>query len=82
MFFAAYACSDLRQIQQYLEQESIKATRRILSELTAAFRSLARTPYRGHLRQDLTDRKDLLFWPVCSYLIVYRPGSRHSVQTN
>jgi plasmid stabilization system protein ParE len=30
----------------------------------------------GHRREDLTARADVLFWPVYSYLIIYRPGRR------
>lgn len=30
-------------------------------------------PGLGHLREDLTD-EPLRFWPVHSYLIIYRPG--------
>ena len=37
-----------------------------------AFRALAAMPGMGHFRQDLTEAP-LLFWPVASYLIVYRP---------
>lgn len=37
---------------------------------------LARNPFLGHNREDLTSRKDLLFWPVYSYLIIYRPASK------
>ena len=70
------ARADLRQISQYLEQESIKVARRVLAEFTVAFRALARNPRKGHLRQDLTERTDLLFWPVYSYLIVYRSRGR------
>jgi antitoxin ParD1/3/4/toxin ParE1/3/4 len=36
---------------------------------------LARTPGMGHLREDLAD-EPLKFWPVYSYLIIYRPETR------
>jgi antitoxin ParD1/3/4/toxin ParE1/3/4 len=35
-------------------------------------RRLAQTPGMGHLREDLAD-EPLRFWPVYSYLIIYRP---------
>ena len=38
-------------------------------------RRLAEFPRTGHFREDLAD-KSLRFWPVYSYLIVYRPESR------
>ena len=30
----------------------------------------------GYRRDDLTTRKDVLFWPVYSYLIIYRPHTK------
>ena len=39
-----------------------------------ALEQIARMPGMGHRREDLTE-EDLRFWPVFSYLIVYRPGS-------
>jgi antitoxin ParD1/3/4/toxin ParE1/3/4 len=38
-------------------------------------RKLARIPGMGHSREDLAD-ESLRFWPVYSYLIIYRPESR------
>jgi plasmid stabilization system protein ParE len=32
-------------------------------------------PGKGHVREDLTTR-DVLFWPVRSYQIIYRSGTR------
>lgn len=37
---------------------------------------LARNPYIGHRRDGLTSREDVLFWPVYSYLIIYRPATK------
>jgi plasmid stabilization system protein ParE len=39
-------------------------------------RRLARHPYIGHERDDLMTREDVRFWPVYSYLIIYRPSTR------
>lgn len=44
----------------------------VRSELTAAFRFIARNRGIGHLRKDLTDLP-VRFWAVYSYLIIYRP---------
>ena len=38
-------------------------------------RRLAAYPRMGHVREDLADRT-LRFWPVYSYLVVYRPDSQ------
>lgn len=49
------AQNDLREIREYLLQRAgVRVTRRVISSLIAAFRSLARTPGLGHRREDLT----------------------------
>jgi toxin ParE1/3/4 len=71
------AKADLRAIRDYLlEKDSLRAARYVSGELVSAFRSLARTPGQGHRREDLTPHEDLRFWPVFSFLIVYRVGRR------
>jgi antitoxin ParD1/3/4/toxin ParE1/3/4 len=45
------------------------------ADLFDAFESLARTPGIGHKREDLT-AYPVLFWPVGSYLIIYRAEHR------
>ena len=47
---------------------------RIQSELVDAFESLADVPGKGHKRPDLTN-KDLLFFSVYQYMIVYRQAA-------
>ena len=63
---------DLREIRDYIAQDSVSAARQVLRELRLAFAQLARNPDIGHRREDLTDQA-VLFWPVHSYLIIYRP---------
>ena len=68
------AQQDLVEIRDYyLQGGSARASRKILVEFVEAFRLLARTPTLGHEREDLAETRPLLFWPVRSYLIVYRP---------
>jgi plasmid stabilization system protein ParE len=64
---------DLREIKNYIAMDSIASARRIIAEFRQAFRELGKTPGMGHTRQDLTKRP-VLFWPVRSYLIIYRSG--------
>ena len=45
---------------------------RIESEFSELFASLGRMPGQGHTRKDLTKRP-VLFFPLYSFLIVYRP---------
>jgi len=45
----------------------------LVLSIFSALERIAGMPEMGHRREDLTD-EDLRFWPVFSYLIVYRPG--------
>jgi plasmid stabilization system protein ParE len=46
----------------------------VIADLHQAFRRLADSPGIGHMREDLTSR-EVLFWPLHSYLIVYRDSN-------
>jgi plasmid stabilization system protein ParE len=71
------AQEDLREIRGYLTNRGgTRIARYVLSALVTAFRRLAKTPHIGHARQDLTVADEVRFWPVFSYLIVYRRNSR------
>ncbi len=69
------ARDDLAEIADYIAQDSPAAARRVIRELKAAMERLAQIPAIGHLREDLTD-EPLRFWPVYSYLIIYRPEDK------
>ncbi len=64
---------DLDEIWEYIARDSIDAADRWIEKLFDAFEALARTPGMGHKRKDLTAHP-VLFWPVGSYLIIYRDG--------
>jgi len=67
----AEAQDDLRQIRDYvLNEGGFRVARHVVGSLVAEFRALARTPGQGHMRDDLTERKELRFWSVFSYLII------------
>ena len=66
---------DLREIDDYLRDESERAARKVRVELHQAMKLLAQHPLLGHLREDLAD-EPLRFWPVYSYLIIYRAEKR------
>jgi plasmid stabilization system protein ParE len=67
--------SDLKQIWRYLLGEAgLAVANRIQGELVDAFEGLADVPGKGHRRPDLTNR-DVLFFSVYQYMIVYRRGS-------
>ena len=68
--------SDLKQIWRYLLGEAgLAVANRIQGELVDAFEGLADVPGKGHRRPDLTNR-DVLFFSVYQYMIVYRRGSK------
>jgi len=72
---APEAESDLQQIWRYLLGEAgLAVANRIQDELVGAFEGLADTPGKGHRRSDLTTR-DVLFFSVYQYMIVYRQTS-------
>jgi len=67
--------NDLKQIWRYLLGEAgLAVANRIQSELVDAFEGLADVPGKGHKRPDLTN-KDLLFFSVYQYMIVYRQAA-------
>jgi toxin ParE1/3/4 len=69
----AEAQQDLKEIRDYVLQEGgFRVARYVVAAIVNGFRSIARTPGQGHLREDLTLRPELRFWSVFSYLIVYR----------
>ena len=71
----ALARRDLEEIWDYHAAYNHKAAECVLNEIEAAIRKLVLTPSIGHPRERLADRRHYLF-PVCSYLIVYRPATR------
>jgi plasmid stabilization system protein ParE len=60
------------EIWRYIkEQSSLEIADRVETAIREKFEFLAKTLGAGHLRKDLTDA-DVKFFPVYSYLIVYR----------
>jgi plasmid stabilization system protein ParE len=62
---------DLQDIWDFIAADNVSAADKLEDEFFEAFEMLAKRPRLGHTRSDLTER-DVLFWPVGSYLIVYR----------
>jgi toxin ParE1/3/4 len=70
---APQAALDLFEIWQYIkEQTNVSTADRVESAIRKRMAVLAETPGAGHHRKDLTDQ-NVKFFPVYSYLIVYRP---------
>jgi antitoxin ParD1/3/4/toxin ParE1/3/4 len=71
---SADAERDLDHIWDFIAEDSIDMADRWIGKLFDAFESLAQTPGLGYKRDDLTAHP-VLFWPLGSYLIIYRaPG--------
>lgn len=70
------ARQDIRDIWSYIARDSLEMAYRVRRTLQESCGMLARNPYIGHQRDDLTSRQDILFWPVYSYLIIYRPATK------
>jgi antitoxin ParD1/3/4/toxin ParE1/3/4 len=70
---APEAAHDLVQIWRYIKKNaSIEMADRVESVVREKIVYLAGRPRGGHWRKDLTD-EPVKFFPVYSYLIVYRP---------
>lgn len=67
------AMQDLQSIWDFIAADNLNAADNLLDELFDAFEKLAEWPRQGHTRLDLTDR-NVRFWPVGAYLVVYREG--------
>jgi toxin ParE1/3/4 len=73
---APEAALDLVQIWRYIgKQSSFQVADRVESAIRDKIIFLAGSPGAGHLRKDLTDQP-VKFFPVYSYLIVYRPDTK------
>lgn len=69
------ARSNLLEIHEFLHRESPPAASMVLARLRDAMLTLGIRLGLGHMREDLAD-EPLRFWPVYSYLIIYRAEVR------
>ena len=73
---APEAAIDLVQIWRYIKkQSSVEMADRVESVIRDRTAFLAENPGAGHWRKNLTDQA-VKFFPVYSYLIVYRPETK------
>jgi len=73
---APEAARDLVEIWSYLKQNaSEERAERVESVIRQRIVFLSENPGAGHLRPDLTNC-DVKFFPVYSYLVVYRPDTK------
>lgn len=73
---APEAATDLVQIWRYIKkQSSMEMADRVESVILDRIRFLAENPGAGHRRKNLTEQP-VKFFPIYSYLIVYRPDTK------
>ncbi|MFZ1007901.1 MAG: type II toxin-antitoxin system RelE/ParE family toxin [Candidatus Sulfotelmatobacter sp.] len=65
------AFQDLQDVWDFIASDNVPAADKLENEFFEVFEMLAERPRMGHTRSDLAER-DVRFWPVGSYLIVYR----------
>lgn len=71
------AIEDLDGIWWFIEEDSEESANQVETEIIVTFRRLARYPFIGHKRPDITPLP-VLFWTLPkypNYIIVYRPES-------
>jgi plasmid stabilization system protein ParE len=68
------ALADLEEILGYIADDRPSAAERVGARFVSTFEALATNPHMGHVREDLTERP-VRFWPLYSYLVVYRPDA-------
>ena len=69
---SAEAASDLLSIWFYIARDSEDAANRVQREFRDLFESLGKQPGQGH-KIPKYSKSDVLFFPLYSYLVVYRP---------
>lgn len=73
---APQAAADLADIWRYIKNQSTAAMAdHVESVIRDKFAFLSETPEAGHHRRNLMN-EEVKFFPVYSYLIVYRPATR------
>ena|SRR5208283_5171004 len=73
---APQAAFDLVEIWRYIKEQTGATTAdRVESTIRERMAFLAANPGAGHRRKDLTEQA-VKFFPVYSYLIVYRPDTK------
>lgn len=69
------ASRDLDGIWEYIAEDSIERADRAADAIENAIRLIADNPKIGHVREDFADKRHR-FWPVLSYLIMYRQDTK------
>ena len=80
-FLSPIAEQDIEEIITYIAEENSTAAYDFIDALYAAFSDLAKNPYMGHKREDLTNHP-VRFWTFkWHYLVVYKPSNPPGTKT-
>lgn len=66
---------DLVAIWDFIARDSAAQANRVIAKIERALQTLASHPEMGHIREEWADRRHR-FWPVYSYIVMYRPKTR------
>lgn len=66
------ALQDLKDVWDFIYSDSPDAADKVEDAIFTACEGLAAMKHKGHTREDLTSSA-VRFWPVYSYLVIYRP---------
>ena len=69
------AKADLDEIWEYIAKDNLASAVRVLDRIEFTIREITKRPAVGHVREELADSRHR-FFPVGSYLIVYRFGTK------
>ena len=72
LILAPEAARDIEEIVSYIAKENVTAALELQGRLLQSFEELARFPKLGHVRADLARKRNLLFFSLGRYLVVYR----------
>lgn len=75
LIVAPSALRDLQELYDYIADDSTDAAEAISQQLWKGIWHLGSFPASGHTRADLVGKRQLRFWPVGRFLIVYRDTS-------
>ena len=71
VIFSPEARQDIFEIWEFIADDNIDAADQTVGRIEDACGRLGTMPGMGHRRSDITSQP-VLFWPVKSYLVIYR----------
>ena len=73
------ATKDIDQVRDYIAADSFEQADQFIDRIYEEILRIGSSPRIGHRRDDVAEQRDLLFWRVGRYLIVYRTNADETV---